>query len=438
MQPTRSLRFELSLRRDTRAVGAGHRPVVAAPEQRSLASQSAERRRPLFHHRCSARPRHPERAGARRPPAGCSGRGTSISTSDDVAPVHAAGDACARRSPTGGGYAFDRLTLDFRRYSRLTPSLRVNARLRADGWIGGDRLPVQRRVSLGGPDLMPGYGFRAFTCAPRSFVDPSEPALCDRAIVAQLEVRTRLGLNLGYRMRDRESGAGGRFIGIEEADLVFLGDAGKAWLAGDGPGQVPVNRIPSLPRVEDRRGDRARRRPDRRLSREESRRRRAGAPDRPPAAPVLVRPIRGARPRRLAGAARRGRAARPRRGRGAAAAQAPPAPQPVRLTVRLAADSTPRDRARRSSARRTCWATAAGCPRCARDCRCGCITGWRSGARAAAGSTPSSGRRVGRGAPARAAARPVHAAHARGRPGPGAALRHARRARARRSPLPTR
>jgi hypothetical protein len=65
-------------------------------------------------------------------------------------------------------------------------------------------------------------------------------------VVAQLEVRTRLGLNLGYRMRDRESGAAGRFIGIEEADLVFLGDAGKAWLAGDGPGQVPVNRIPSL------------------------------------------------------------------------------------------------------------------------------------------------------------------------------------------------
>ncbi len=45
-------------------------------------------------------------------------------------------------------------------------------------------------------------------------------------------------------MRDRESGAGGRFIGIEEADLVFLGDAGKAWLAGDGPGQVPVEPHP--------------------------------------------------------------------------------------------------------------------------------------------------------------------------------------------------
>ncbi len=53
-------------------------------------------------------------------------------------------------------------------------------------------------------------------------------------------MRTRLGLNLGYRLRDRENGAGRRFIGIEEADLVFFADAGKAWLAGDGPGQVPV------------------------------------------------------------------------------------------------------------------------------------------------------------------------------------------------------
>ena len=75
--------------------------------------------------------------------------------------------------------------------------------------------------------------------------DPSEPALCDRSIMAQVEVRTRLGLNLGYRLRDSE-GKAGRFIGIEEADLVILTDAGKAWLAGDGPGQVPVNRIPSF------------------------------------------------------------------------------------------------------------------------------------------------------------------------------------------------
>jgi hypothetical protein len=166
------------------------------------------------------------------------------STSDDIAPV--ALPAVVRPNPpTGGGYATDRLSIDVRRYARLTPGLQVNGRLRADGWIDGDRLPVQRRVSLGGPDLLPGFDFRAFTCAPRGFSDPASPALCDRMIATQVEVRTRLGLNLGYRMPARD-GARGRFIGIEEADLVIFGDAGKAWLAGGGPGQVPVNRLPAL------------------------------------------------------------------------------------------------------------------------------------------------------------------------------------------------
>jgi hypothetical protein len=166
-------------------------------------------------------------------------------TSDDIAPV-ALPTVIRPNPPTGGGYATDRILIDARRYSRLTPGLRVSARLRADGWIAGDRLPVQRRVSLGGPDILPGFDFRAYTCAPRGFTDPSDPALCDRMISTQLEVRTRLGLNLGFRMPDREGTQQGRFIGIEEADLVFFSDAGKAWLAGPGPGQVPVNRLPVL------------------------------------------------------------------------------------------------------------------------------------------------------------------------------------------------
>ncbi len=166
------------------------------------------------------------------------------STSDDIAPV--ALPAVVRPNPpTGGGYATDRISLDVRRYARLTPGLQMNARLRADGWIAGDRLPIQRRVSLGGPDILPGFGFRAFTCAPRGFSDPANPALCDRTLATQVEFRTRLGLNLGYRLPDRE-GSRGRLIGIEEADLVIFGDAGKAWLAGSGPGQVPVDRLPVL------------------------------------------------------------------------------------------------------------------------------------------------------------------------------------------------
>jgi hypothetical protein len=165
-------------------------------------------------------------------------------TSDDIAPI--ALPLTVRPNPqTGGGYSSGRLSLDARRYARLTPKLQVNARVRADGWVEGDRLPIQRRASLGGPDLLPGFDFRAFTCAPRGFSDPADPALCDRMIVTQLEVRTRVGLNLGYRLPDREGGRG-RLIGIEEADLVVFGDAGKAWLAGSGPGQVPVNRLPVL------------------------------------------------------------------------------------------------------------------------------------------------------------------------------------------------
>ena len=166
-------------------------------------------------------------------------------TSDDIGPV-ALPPVVRPTPPTGGGYATDRISLDFRRYARLTPALRVNGRVRADGWIAGDRLPVQRRLSLGGPDLLPGFDFRAFTCAPRGFSDPADPALCDRMIATQVEVRTRVGVNLGYRMPERGANRPGRFIGIEQADLVIFSDAGKAWLAGEGAGQVPVNRIPVL------------------------------------------------------------------------------------------------------------------------------------------------------------------------------------------------
>ena len=166
------------------------------------------------------------------------------SSSGDVTPV-VLPRVVRPEVPLGRRYAYDRVSFDVRRYSRITPYLRINTRLRGDGWVGGDRLPVQRRVSLGGPDLMPGYDFRAFTCAPSGFTDAGLPALCDRVLTAQIEVRTRLGLNLGFRTPQSETGTR-RFIGIEEADLVLLADAGKAWLAGSGPGQVPVNRIPSF------------------------------------------------------------------------------------------------------------------------------------------------------------------------------------------------
>ena len=244
VQPVRRLRVELSMRRD-------HERSVRATDPWSLLRNSDRwRRNPIIddghYFVTDAGVTYDTRNQRDMPNTGWLMQARyEHGTSDDVAPVTLP-DVIRPRVLANGKYAFDKLTLDLRRYSRLTPSLRVNGRLRADGWIGGDRLPIQRRVSLGGPDLLPGYDFREFTCTPRGFSDPSQLALCDRTVVAQAEVRTRLGLNLGYRVKNQQGESNGRFIGIEEADLVFFGDFGKGWLAGDGPEQVPVNRIPSL------------------------------------------------------------------------------------------------------------------------------------------------------------------------------------------------
>jgi hypothetical protein len=137
--------------------------------------------------------------------------------------------------------------MDLRGYYRLDRRHSISGRLLADGWLGGDPLSVQRRVGLGGPGLMPGYSFRAFDCSAESgHIDPASPALCDRMMLAQGELRRRFRLGLTRRIADAEREGVDRVVGIEEADFVFFADLGTAWLSGDGPGRVPNNRIPSL------------------------------------------------------------------------------------------------------------------------------------------------------------------------------------------------
>ena len=244
IEPHPAWRVEFSISRDA------ERSVQAADPWSLLRNSDRWRRNPLIddghYFNTGLQVDLDTRNDRDRPTSGWLIRGRfEHSTSDDIAPV--ALPPVVRPNPqTGGGYATDRIMLDLRRYARLTPALRVAGRIRADWWIAGDRLPIQRRFSLGGLDLLPGFDFRAFTCAPDGYVDSALSALCDRTMVTQVEVRTRLKLNLGYRTPDREGNRPGRFIGIEEADLVFFGDAGKAWLTGSGPGQVPVNRLPAL------------------------------------------------------------------------------------------------------------------------------------------------------------------------------------------------
>jgi hypothetical protein len=164
--------------------------------------------------------------------------------SNDVAPVTLPG-AVRSALPTTG-YGFTRFALDARRYNRLSPDAHIDLRLWAGGWLAGDPLPMQRRLSLGGLDLLPGYGFRAIDCAAAGPQDPAQPALCDRMLVSQVEFRHRLRLRAGYTVRDPNHRELERFLGVEDPDLVVFGDAGSAWLSGRGPGRVPNDRIQAI------------------------------------------------------------------------------------------------------------------------------------------------------------------------------------------------
>ncbi len=145
-----------------------------------------------------------------------------------------------------GRYSSSMIWIDARRYARIDPSVRAALHVVAGGWIEGDPLAVQRRLSLGGPDILPGYGFRSLNCAPASLADPSRPALCDRLVAAQLEVRTRTRMGLPFATPDPYVTALQRLFGIREPDVVIFGDLGKAWITGQGPGRVPNDRLPVL------------------------------------------------------------------------------------------------------------------------------------------------------------------------------------------------
>jgi len=154
----------------------------------------ADRRRALHDARRHAHVRHPQRSA--RPHRGLVPerplRKLALEGRDTQTGVPAAVRAPI---PTDGSYAFSRVFLDFRRYTRVSPSGRMNLRLFAGGWIGGDPLPLQQRLSTGGPDPLTGYGFRHSACN-SDIIDPAfagtQVAACDRVILAQAEYRGHL------------------------------------------------------------------------------------------------------------------------------------------------------------------------------------------------------------------------------------------------------
>jgi len=151
--------------------------------------------------------------------------------------------------PTDGSYEFSRFVLDARRYTRISPTGRVNLRLYAAGWLGGDALPLQDRLSLGGADPLPGYGFRHSACN-GNLTDPAltsaDPAACDRVLFAQVEYRGHLSLRASYHGGRPKDEFAKSLFSLEGPDLVVFGDGGQAWLVGDGPGRVPNDRLPTI------------------------------------------------------------------------------------------------------------------------------------------------------------------------------------------------
>jgi hypothetical protein len=170
------------------------------------------------------------------------------STSPDVAPQTGVPAFVRPPIPTDGSYEFSRFFLDVRSYNRIGGFGRANLRMVAGGWLGGDPLPLQDRLSLGGPDPMAGYPFRFSGCN-REIVDPafgaSQPAACDRVLLFQGEYRGHISLRWAYNPGEDQPESG-LLYRLEGPDLVVFGDAGQAWLVGNGPGRIPSDRIPTI------------------------------------------------------------------------------------------------------------------------------------------------------------------------------------------------
>jgi hypothetical protein len=245
VQPVRRLRFGVSLRRDS------ERSVRASDPISALRNSETWRPNPLIddgHYRTiRVGLDYDSRDDPNRPANGwLIHTDVEHSKSTDVSPVAL---PAAVRSPlptSPSPYQFGKLRFDLRRYARFNPTSRVNLRILGAGWLGGDPLPVQRRVALGGPDILPGFGFRDLNCAPAGFDDNALTALCDRMLAAQLEVRTNLPVGLPFRIHNPDLATLQQLLGIEQAELVLMGNVGKAWLTGEGPGRVPNNRIPKF------------------------------------------------------------------------------------------------------------------------------------------------------------------------------------------------
>lgn len=152
------------------------------------------------------------------------------------------------RSSTAGPTRYQRGFLDLRRYNRLAPNAALNVRAVLGGWLSGDPLPLERRLSIDGPGTVPGFDFRASgspdvgTCSSGADL-PGRPAQCERIALAQLEYRTDL------RVSFTNGRAGARRTRFRaDGSWVFFADAGRGWLVNSPGNPLNLDRdaVPSL------------------------------------------------------------------------------------------------------------------------------------------------------------------------------------------------
>ena len=141
-----------------------------------------------------------------------------------------------------GPTRYHRGFLDVRRYNRVSPGTQLNLRLVLGGWLSGDPLPLQRRLSIDGPGTVPGFDFRSTvgtdvgTCA-EATAPAGRPAQCERVGLAQLEYRSDLHISVS-----QGRGASRRTRLRLDGDWVFFADAGRGWLVNAPASQLNLGR----------------------------------------------------------------------------------------------------------------------------------------------------------------------------------------------------
>jgi hypothetical protein len=142
--------------------------------------------------------------------------------------------------------------LDLRRYNHVSPQVQLNLRVVWGGQLSDDSMPMQRRLSVGGPGTLPGFDFRhdyggtdVGDCHTGAQL-PGQPAMCGRVALAQVEFRSPIGLDL-FGSEDRDSSDWRDIAWHPFAQWVLFADAGRGWQIGTPSGDLRYSKSTWLP-----------------------------------------------------------------------------------------------------------------------------------------------------------------------------------------------